>query len=65
MRSKAYYLKILLHTYNMVIRPIENFLQALEVEPLTILALKKSLKTWTFESFAGFLVLCVENKYIP
>ena len=40
-RSKAYYLKILFHTYNMVIRPIENFLHALEVETMKILASQK------------------------
>ena len=30
-RSKAYYLKMILHTHTMVIRPLENFLPALEV----------------------------------
>ena len=65
MRSKAHYLKILFHTHNMVLRPIENFLHALEVETMKILASQKWLKTWIFESFAGSKVICVENKYIP
>ena len=31
-RSKAYHLKMILHTHTMVIRPLENFLRTLEVE---------------------------------
>ena len=30
-RSNAYYLKMILHTHTIVIRPLENFLAALEV----------------------------------
>ena len=65
MRLKAYCLKILLHTYNMVIRPIENFLRALEVGRVEIFALKMGPKTWIFESFTGSKITCVKNKVIP
>ena len=47
-RSKAYYLKILFHTRNMVIRPIENFLRALEVEPMKILGSQKVAQNMDF-----------------
>ena len=47
-RSKAYYLKTLLHTHNMVIRPIENFLRALEVAPMKILGSQKVAQNMDF-----------------
>ena len=37
----------------------------LKLRQWKILLLKKWLKTWIFESFAGSKVICVENKYIP
>ena len=45
-RSEAYYLKMILHTHSMVIRPLENFLQALEVGRVQSKGLKKWIKTW-------------------
>ena len=65
MRFKAYYLKMLLHTYNMIIRPIEKFLRPLEVERVKSFCSQMGPKTWIFESFAGSKITCVENKAIP
>ena len=51
MRLKAYYLKILFYTYNMVIRPIESFLRTLEVEPMNILGSQKVSRNMHFLVF--------------
>ena len=46
------------HTHNMVIRPIENFLRALEVEPMKILGSQKvaqNMDFWVLSWVSGTL----------
>ena len=48
-RYKAYILKILFHTYNMVLWPLETFLRALEVGCMWFWEAQKELKIMEFE----------------
>ena len=51
MRLKAYYLKLLLNTHHMVLRPKEKFPQAIEVEWVRSWQAQKVLTIMDFECF--------------